>query len=126
MHRTMRRISRGNGALVVSSLVSSAYVRLRSLVSDRMQHCRSRTLTGFGELLSQLLKIGRSAVYHCQVSISYWRRVLSVNTAEKRFTMAEAAPDVAPHVRHKRVSNGQLGSFLPRLAAGQSRNHGGI
>jgi hypothetical protein len=48
--------------LVVSSLVSSVYVRLRSLVFGLMRRCRSRTLTVFGELLSRLLKIGRSAV----------------------------------------------------------------
>jgi hypothetical protein len=50
------------GGIVVSSLVSSAYVRLRSLVFGLMQRCRSRTLTVFGELLSKLLKIGRSAI----------------------------------------------------------------
>jgi hypothetical protein len=52
----------GRGAVAVSSLVSSVYVRLRSLVFGSMQRCRSRTSTVFGELLSQLLKIGRSTV----------------------------------------------------------------
>jgi hypothetical protein len=47
------------GGIVVSSLVSSVHVRLRSLVFGLMQRCRSRTLTVFGELLSRLLKIGR-------------------------------------------------------------------
>jgi hypothetical protein len=47
---------------VVSSLVSSVYVRQRSLVFESRQPCRSRTLTVFGELLSRVLKIGRSAV----------------------------------------------------------------
>src|SRR5947209_12526862 len=50
------------GGIVVSSLVSSVYVRLHSLVFGLMRRCRSRTLTVFGELLSRLLKIGRSAV----------------------------------------------------------------
>jgi hypothetical protein len=50
------------GGIVVSSLVSSVYVRPRSLVFGLMRQCRSRTLTVFGELLSRLLKIGRSAV----------------------------------------------------------------
>jgi hypothetical protein len=57
------KVPRSNGALVVSSLVSSVYVRLGSLVFDRMWRCRSRTLTAFGERLSRLLKIGRSAVH---------------------------------------------------------------
>jgi hypothetical protein len=48
------------GGIVVSSLVSSVYVRLRSLVFGLMRRCRSRTLTVFGELSSSLLKIGRS------------------------------------------------------------------
>ncbi len=61
-HYNEQRSPRGNGTLVVSSLVSSVYVRLRSLVFGRMRRCRSRTLTVFGELLSLLLKIGRSAV----------------------------------------------------------------
>jgi hypothetical protein len=64
-HRTdrhKRRSERGNRALVVSFLVSSVYVRLRSSVFKSMRRCRSRTLTVSGELLSQLLKIGRSAV----------------------------------------------------------------
>jgi hypothetical protein len=43
-------------------LVSSAYVRQRSSVFRSMQRCRWRTYTVFGELLSQLLKIARSAV----------------------------------------------------------------
>jgi hypothetical protein len=47
--------------LVVSSLVSFAYVRPRSLVFGLMRRCRSRTSTVFGELLSRVLKIGRSA-----------------------------------------------------------------
>jgi hypothetical protein len=50
------------GGIVVSSLVSSVYVRLRSLVFGLIRRCRSRTLTVFGELLSRVLKIGRSAV----------------------------------------------------------------
>jgi hypothetical protein len=49
-------------ALVVSSLVSSVYVRLGSLAFESMRKCRSRTRAFFGELLSQLLKIGRSAI----------------------------------------------------------------
>jgi hypothetical protein len=44
---------------VVSSLVTSVYVRLRSSVFVLMFWSRSRTLTVFGELLSQLLKIRR-------------------------------------------------------------------
>jgi hypothetical protein len=48
--------------IVVSSLVSSVYVRLRSSVSGSMRRCRSWTLTVFGELLFLLLKIGRLAV----------------------------------------------------------------
>jgi hypothetical protein len=50
------------GGIMVSSLVSSVYVRLRSLVFGLMLRCRSRTLTVLGELLSRLLKTGRSAV----------------------------------------------------------------
>jgi len=49
-------------ALVVSSLVSFVYVRLGSLAFESMRKCRSRTRALFGELLSQLLKIGRSVV----------------------------------------------------------------
>jgi hypothetical protein len=49
-------------ALVVSSLVSSVYVRLGSLAFESMRKYRSRTRALFGELLSQLLKIGRSVV----------------------------------------------------------------
>jgi hypothetical protein len=45
---------------VVSSLVSSVYVRRRSLMFRLMRQSRSRTLTVFDELLSRLLKIGRS------------------------------------------------------------------
>jgi hypothetical protein len=48
--------------VVVSSLVSSVYVRLRSSVFELVLRCRSRTSALFGELLSQLLKIGRSMV----------------------------------------------------------------
>ena len=48
--------------LVVSSLVSSIYVRLHSPAFKSTRRPRPRTLTAFGELLSQLLKIGRSAV----------------------------------------------------------------
>jgi hypothetical protein len=40
-------------------VVSSVYVRLRSLVFKSMQPCRLRTLTVFSELLSRVLKIGR-------------------------------------------------------------------
>ena len=58
---------RGNRALVVSSLVSSIYVRLRSSVFAPTDWRRSRTLTVFGELLSQVLKIGRSAVNRLHV-----------------------------------------------------------
>jgi hypothetical protein len=59
--RTSR--SRAPGGIVVSSLVSSACVRLRSWVFGLMRQCRSRTLTVFGELLSRLLKIGRLEVH---------------------------------------------------------------
>lgn len=45
-------VPRGNGALVVSSLVSFIYVRLRSSVFGSMCRRRSRTLAVFGELLS--------------------------------------------------------------------------
>jgi hypothetical protein len=43
-------------ALMVSSLVSFACVRLRSRVFRSTRLCTSRTLTVFGELLSRLLK----------------------------------------------------------------------
>jgi hypothetical protein len=56
------RHARERGGIVVSSLVSFVYVRLRSLASGLMRRCRSRTLTLFGELLSRLLKSGRLAV----------------------------------------------------------------
>jgi hypothetical protein len=51
------------GGVVVSSLVShpSTFACVH-WVFGLMRRCRSRTLTVFGELLSQLLKIGRSAV----------------------------------------------------------------
>ena len=68
---------------MVSSLVSSVYVRLRSLVFGLMQRCRSWTLTVFGELLSRLLKIGRSAfgtalvVTSCPSLGLYWSRKAS-------------------------------------------------
>jgi hypothetical protein len=45
------------------SLVSSVYVRLRSLVFGLMRRCRSRTLTVSNELSSLVLKIGRSSVH---------------------------------------------------------------
>jgi hypothetical protein len=50
------------GGIVVSSLASFVYVRLHSLVFELMRRRRSRTLTVFGELLSRVLRIGRSAV----------------------------------------------------------------
>jgi hypothetical protein len=56
------------GGLLVSSLVSSVYVRLRSLVFGLMRRCRSRTLTVFGGLLSRLLKIGRSGLLRYETS----------------------------------------------------------
>lgn len=60
-----RKSPRGNRVLVVSSLVSSIYVRVRSSVFNSMCWRRSRTLTVFGELLSRVLKIGRLAVQRC-------------------------------------------------------------
>jgi hypothetical protein len=47
---------------VVSSLVSSVYVRPRSAAFNSMHRYRSRTLTVFCVLLSQLPKSGRSAI----------------------------------------------------------------
>jgi hypothetical protein len=47
-----RRSAQGSRALVVLSLVSSIYVRLRSSVFGSICLRRSRTLTAFGELLS--------------------------------------------------------------------------
>jgi hypothetical protein len=45
------RVRESSMRAVVLSLVSSIYVRLRSLIFKSMWQCRSRTLTVFGELL---------------------------------------------------------------------------
>ena len=62
-HLAECRVRKTRVRVVVSSLVSSVYVRLRSLVFKLTGPCRSRTLTVFGELLSQPLKSERSAIY---------------------------------------------------------------